>query len=121
MNTSVKGKAGEILAARYLEEKGYAIAKTNFRYGRGEVDIIATHNECVIFAEVKTWDAYDYGEIGRSVDSRKRRRIIMASRGFLNQHPEFDNWCIQFDVLFIHHTGREVKHITNAFMETDAL
>lgn len=121
MSTTVKGKAGERLAARYLAKKGFRIINTNFRYGRGEVDIIAICEASVVFVEVKTWDAYDYGNLELSVDKGKKRRIIMASRGFLNQHPRYDGWRVRYDLLFISDAGKQVKHITSAFMETDVL
>ena len=36
-----KGAAGEVLAARFLREKGYQILTSNYRCRLGEVDIIA--------------------------------------------------------------------------------
>ncbi|MCU0642877.1 MAG: YraN family protein, partial [bacterium] len=35
------GKLGEDLAANFLEEKGFNIIERNYRFGHGEIDIIA--------------------------------------------------------------------------------
>lgn len=49
------GNKGEALAARFLEdEKHYKILERNYRYGHGEVDLIALDDPVVIFVEVRT-------------------------------------------------------------------
>ena len=47
------GKNGEQLAAGYLTENGYFILKMNYNCRIGEIDIIATKNNVIIFVEVK--------------------------------------------------------------------
>ena len=39
------GNKGEELAAKYLLKKNYKIIKKNYRYGKGEIDIICLDNE----------------------------------------------------------------------------
>ncbi len=36
------GERGEALAAKYLSEKDHEILETNWRYGKGELDIVST-------------------------------------------------------------------------------
>ena len=49
------GRNGEAAAARFLEQRGYAIVATNWRNGRdGEIDLIATIDDLIVFVEVKT-------------------------------------------------------------------
>ncbi|MDZ7358031.1 MAG: YraN family protein, partial [candidate division KSB1 bacterium] len=43
------GKLGENLAAKFLEDKGYHILERNYRYGHGELDIIAEKDGMLIF------------------------------------------------------------------------
>jgi Holliday junction resolvase-like predicted endonuclease len=41
MNRRTWGKAGEDLAAHFLEQSGLKILERNFRFERGEIDLIA--------------------------------------------------------------------------------
>lgn len=47
------GARYEQTAGRYLETKGYQILEYNYRCRRGEIDIIARDQECLVFCEVK--------------------------------------------------------------------
>ncbi|MBI2869957.1 MAG: YraN family protein, partial [Chloroflexi bacterium] len=47
------GQAGEALARRVLEERGYIIIETNYRCAGGEIDIIARDGETLVFVEVR--------------------------------------------------------------------
>ena len=49
-----KGAAGEVLAARFLRERGYDILTANYRTRLGEIDIIAADKQYIAFVEVKT-------------------------------------------------------------------
>ena len=41
MNTTELGQFGENIADRFLTEKGFHILDRNFRFKKGEIDIIA--------------------------------------------------------------------------------
>jgi len=41
MNTAIRGRIGECLAAESYQKQGLIILKRNYRFGREEVDIIA--------------------------------------------------------------------------------
>ena len=41
MNTTIRGRIGECLAAESYQKQGFTILKRNYRFGRAEVDIIA--------------------------------------------------------------------------------
>ena len=48
-----KGKKGEFLAARYLEEKGYTVIARNYHSRYGEIDLICRKDSYLVFIEVK--------------------------------------------------------------------
>jgi len=51
------GRVGEAAARSFVTEKlGYKIAATKFRTREGEIDIVATDDELLIFIEVKNPD-----------------------------------------------------------------
>jgi len=55
------GRAGEAIAARHLEKKGYTILEKNFSNKFGEIDIIAKDKNILVFVEVKTKIGEDFG------------------------------------------------------------
>ncbi|MCL2600609.1 MAG: YraN family protein [Treponema sp.] len=110
------GKEGENKAAEALEKAGMSIIARNFRWQRGEVDIIALDGETLVFAEVKAWSRFGLESLGRSVNPRKQGRIIETAKYFLSVHRQYDLRAIRFDVVFI---GKgAVTHLASAFMET---
>ncbi|MBU2553117.1 MAG: YraN family protein, partial [Bacteroidetes bacterium] len=42
------GKKGEEIARRYLEQKGYVIAATNWRFDKDEIDIVAWQGSVLV-------------------------------------------------------------------------
>ena len=48
------GDFGEARAAHYLRLRGYTVKERNWRYGKGELDIIASTPRSIVFVEVKT-------------------------------------------------------------------
>ena len=71
----VVGKAGEILAAIYLEEKGFKILERNFTTKYGELDIIAEKNGVIHYIEVKTRGSRRYGRAAEAVNAVKLRKM----------------------------------------------
>ena len=76
VNNIDKGKTGEKIAKNYLINKGYTIIEINYKNKIGEIDIIAMHNDILVFIEVKTRTSYKYGYAFEAVDIRKQRKII---------------------------------------------
>ncbi|MFT5170743.1 MAG: putative endonuclease [Candidatus Marinamargulisbacteria bacterium] len=73
MNT--KGRIGEEIACQLLRKKGYQIIETNFSSKYGEIDIIATIDETLVFIEVKNYSPSNYLSPIESITQKKRRRI----------------------------------------------
>ena len=90
-----KGAAGEILAARFLRDKGYTILSSNFRCRQGEVDIIASKDNYIVFAEVKTRSQDAMYAPREAVTIQKQRRLIQTAGVYLSRfqtelQPRFD-------------------------------
>ena len=109
------GRAGEAVAASFLEEKGMKILERNFRFRRGEVDIIAQDGETIIFAEVKTWATYGIDALEQALDNKKQRKIIETSKYFLSLNRKYKYMTVRFDVIFISPGG--ITHLASAFTE----
>ena len=114
-----KGAAGEVLAARFLREKGYTITASNVRSRFGEIDIIACDAQYIAFVEVKTRSEDTLYAPREAVDSAKQRRIIATAAQYLQQHPS--SLQPRFDVIeVVTAKGQpmrvvELDHLMNAY------
>ena len=101
MNTL--GQEGEKIAMNFLEHKGYKIIDKNYRSKFGEIDIIATEGEYIIFIEVKARSAESLliAPI-EAVTRSKQRKIIKTAESYLmlrptERQPRLDVVCIIYD------------------------
>ena len=114
-----QGEAGEAAARRYLEKKGYCVVSTNYRSRFGEIDIIATTPQYIVFVEVKTRSAGAIARPMEFVDGPKRRRIQKTAMLYLASYPT----ALQprFDVIEVMVDGKrsKINHLENAFGAED--
>lgn len=110
------GKAGEDLACRELERRGYAVVARRYRTRSGEIDIIARDGPTVVFVEVKARRGAAFGVGAEAVTAFKRRRLAHVALDYLARHRLLDHPC-RFDVVSIGAgpDGSDVEIITNAF------
>ena len=110
------GKIGEDLAAKFLEEKNYTIVERNYRFGHGELDIIAEKDNFLIFIEVKTKKHGDFGDPINWIKRSKQLQIGRIARGYLYERNITDRDC-RFDVILVRweHGLWKIDHIENAF------
>ncbi|HEX9974511.1 MAG TPA: YraN family protein [bacterium] len=110
------GKLGEDLAANFLEEKGFNIIERNYRFGHGEIDIIAEKEEMLIFIEVKTKKFGDFGDPINWVSRGKQKQIGRIARGYLYEKNITDRDC-RFDVVLVTWEDGlwKIDHLENAF------
>lgn len=116
---SLLGQAGEDLACRFLEKKGYSILERNFRNGRrGEIDIIAKKGSLIAFIEVKARSSLKYGTGLEAVTYTKQERISEAAEVFLF----YKGWLqpmppISFDVIEIYYKDKKayISHHQGVF------
>ena len=65
------GKSGERLAEEYLRKKGYRFVERNYTTEIGEIDLILTDGNCLVFVEVKARASEEFGRPAEAVDHRK--------------------------------------------------
>jgi putative endonuclease len=94
------GRWGEDTAVGYLETNGYVILARNVHTSHGEIDIVASKDQLLVFVEVKTRSSHTFAFPEASVTPRKQAHMLSAAETYLNDHPEGgDTW--QFDVIAI--------------------
>lgn len=106
------GKAGEDLAAAYLEKSGYTIVERNFYTKYGELDIIAQDGEILAIVEVKTRKDSSFSEAASNVTHAKRRKIRNTALYWYTL-KKLD--CpVRFDVIEVY-SNDKINHIIDAF------
>lgn len=110
-----KGKLGrekEEVACKFLKSKGYKILERNFTCKIGEIDIIATIDNIIVFVEVKYRQNEYLGLPREAVNYYKQRKIRNVATVYLKFKNKFENTC-RFDVIDI--LGDKITHIENCF------
>ncbi len=113
------GKIGECMAQKYLRSKGFNILNNNYSSRYGEIDIVATKDECLVFVEVKFRKENSMVSGLEAVDKRKQEKITKTALVYLSKfNKDVDT---RFDVIEITDQNSEkvsagsVIHIENAF------
>jgi len=118
------GSKGEALAAQRLEEKGYRILDRNYRFERGEIDLVAfepdDENEGgeLVFVEVKTRSGLGFGEPEEAVSEEKQRSIVTVSQAWLHER-KMEGAACRFDVVSVvlnQSDAPSITHHQNAFL-----
>ncbi len=118
LSTRQKGDIGEDKAAAYLEMAGYTIVQRNYRIRTGEIDIIAIKDDFLVFVEVKSLPHGNIETLAHELGPIKQKKIIKTSKSYLQNHRQYSNRLIRYDVLAIDVPGLDpVHHIVNAFSE----
>ncbi|MBQ7227171.1 MAG: YraN family protein [Clostridia bacterium] len=108
------GNSGEKIAEEYLKEHGYLILARNFRTELGEIDLIATKDEYLVFIEVKSKRGDGFGFPSEAVTVSKQRKIAMVASQYVKKNMYFGA-AMRFDVIEVYFSDRTVNHIENAF------
>src|SRR5262245_42495062 len=110
--TQHHGRAGESLAAAYLELAGCTIHAHNVRLAGVEVDLIVHDGPAQVIVEVKVRGRSDFGGAAEAIDHAKRARLVRAARA-LEQHGARR---VRIDVVTIDldPEGAAVRHYRNA-------
>lgn len=114
-----RGAAGEVLAARFLRDKGYKLLSSNFRCRQGEIDVIAQKDGFLVFVEIKTRQRDSMYLPREAVTGAKQRRLIQTAGVFLSRFPT--KLQPRFDVIEVVTESAdslkvvEINHIVGAY------
>ncbi len=113
------GKWGEDQAEKYLRRKGYRTVARNYSCRLGEIDLIVSDRNYLVFVEVKTRRSAAFAEAREFVGYAKQRRIRAAASLWLASHET--QLQPRFDVIEIYGTEDmpyrklQIRQIENAF------
>jgi len=111
----LKGKEGEEMAAKWLKDRGYKILDKNNSTKWGEIDIIVSKNDILIFVEVKLKTTEDYGTPEEMIGKNKLMQVRRTAEMYLLNNPDiakqFDRYQIDA-ICIVEETGR-ISHYEN--------
>ena len=89
------GRWGEAQAEKFLRKKGYRTVERNYSCRFGEIDLIVSDREYLVFVEVKTRRSNEFAEAREFVGPGKQLRVRAAASLWLAAHetelqPRFD-------------------------------
>ncbi|MBY0354082.1 YraN family protein [Candidatus Babeliales bacterium] len=113
--TKELGDKGEDFTAQWLEKQGFTICARNYRKRWGEIDVVASKDELLVFVEVKTRKD-KYFPISETVTYSKQKKLIRTAHSFVLEHNIQDK-VLRFDIAALTSNGThyEMTYIPNAF------
>ena len=115
-----QGQYYEDQAVEFLLQAGLTVEERNFSCKLGEIDIICSQGEQLIFVEVRYRSHPGFGSPAASVDRRKQRKIIRTAQFYLQGRRQLRDKFCRFDVLaFTPHKSCgevNVQWLKNAFL-----
>jgi len=115
------GKQGEFAASLFYQMHDGIILERNWECQFGEVDIIALHDDCLVFCEVKTRKSLKSGTPEEQVSRKQKGRYIRCAKLY-SKTCEIEYERIRFDVIAVYahdeHSG-DIRYIPNAFGEEE--
>lgn len=110
------GRTGEQAAARFLKKNGCKILETNFRNLFGEIDIIATDRDVIVFVEVKTRQEGGVISPKEAVTLKKQKTIAKVAESWLKSKKRYGAKA-RFDVIAIvsDNKTKRIEWVKNAF------
>ena len=108
-----RGVEGENQAEQHLCKLGMSCIDRRYRSPYGEIDLIMLDQNALVFVEVKARSIATLQAAQAAVTPTKQRRIIQTALCFLNDHPEYADHLMRFDIVSI--SADCIHHLPNAF------
>lgn len=108
------GLSAEAQVCRHYQEHGYKIRAQRWRGRAGEIDLVFSKDQDVIFVEVKKSRSVETAltRVGRA----QRARILQTGDEYLGQFPSGLATPCRYDIAAVDQVGR-IHIVENAFLE----
>lgn len=110
-----KGRAGEEEARNFLEGKGYEFIEANFGVDIGEIDLIMTKDNWLVFVEVKYKSDDRLGRPEEMVTPAKLSQVRRVAEIYLMKNPQIKKKYKKFRIDAVCILGNNVKHYENLY------
>ncbi|WP_028863319.1 YraN family protein [Psychromonas aquimarina] len=110
-----KGVIAEKAALAYLQSQGLTLICRNYYCCFGEIDLIMTDQDTLVFIEVRCRKTSDFGGAFASINKSKQSKIIKTAKHYLAQ-LENEPYC-RFDAVAVDAQCEQVQWMQDAFQE----
>ncbi len=114
----LKGNQGEDAAAKWLIDNGYEIIERNNSTKFGELDIVVSLGETLIFVEVKFKQTEDFGTPEEMIGKNKLFQVKRTAEMYLLNNPDIAKSFQRYQIdaiCIVEETGR-ITHYENVDM-----
>jgi putative endonuclease len=120
VNHNDVGHLGEKIAQDYLKKLGHKILETNKRSSIGEIDIVSSLSNCLVFTEVRCKRSLAFGAPEESITRAKKKKMIATAQSYVQHHQRAcTSWRIDFIAIEIDSNNQvtRIEHYENAIGE----
>lgn len=108
-----KGREGENTARDFLLKKGFEFIESNFKNKIGEIDLIMSNDDWLVFVEVKYKSDDRLGIPEEMIDKRKIWQIKRVAEIFLMERKRELKGFEKYRIDAVCILGEEIKHYEN--------
>lgn len=108
-----KGRYGENIAKEYLTKKGYVFIEANFENKIGEIDLIMTDKDWLVFVEVKYKSDDRLGIPEEMISKNKIWRIKKVAESYLMEKKRETRFFEKYRVDAVCILGEKIRHYEN--------
>ena len=117
-NNQAIGRRGEIIARRYLEQRGLKFLAANWCCRCTEVDLIMADQDSRVFVEVRSRSQTQYGTGLETVAAEKQRKLLRTARHYQQQVGYWRDIRLDLvSITWVKGAAPEIEYIEHAFTE----
>lgn len=111
------GLWAEMQAQQLLLSAGYQILQQNYHSRYGEIDLIATREQELLFVEVKARTRRAWANAHEVITASKQLKICKTSLVFLEKNPHLHDFYCRFDVICFDFKQEIAKNLQHDFSQ----
>ena len=100
-NSHCVGQQAEQAALNFLKQQGLIFVARNYRCRLGEIDLIMSDQQTLIFVEVRYRKSVQFGSSAETVTASKQHKLILAAEHFILHEITDKTPACRFDVVAI--------------------
>jgi len=108
-----KGKYGENIAKEYLIKKGFVFIEANYKNKIGEIDLIMSDQDWLVFVEVKYKSDDRLGIPEEMIDKRKIWQVKRTAESYLYENKKMAKTFEKYRIDAVCILGEEIRYYKN--------